>query len=256
MKFFKIKLNITFKYLYFVIFSIHNQLKHKKHLLIRILIYSLIILIYFNIFRKVTNNSNRLWHIAITQWIIGSNSIVLFYIKNDIATNRIIYYSLKPTSYIFYRFFDALGESLLKIFFIGFFCISQVYILTKNFPFNLFTFSFGFIGILAGTLLFNSILMFLGLLSYWIKSINNLIFLNLTCIFCFGGLIMPLNFYPEFFRKIAFFTPYPWILNWPANLITNNSSNFGYEFICWFLWISFFMFLNLLTYKKIQNSNK
>ncbi|MCP3659443.1 MAG: hypothetical protein GY830_03645 [Bacteroidetes bacterium] len=247
-------INKISKYLFFIIFSMTNQIINKKHLLIRIFMYSIIILIYYNIFKKVSKDPNRLLYITITQWITASVSIVLFYIKNDIETNRIIYYFLKPTSYILYRFFDSLGETFIKVIFIGFCCIGQIYLLTNNFPFALSDILNCFFLVFIGALLFNTILIFLGLLSFWIKSINNLIYLNLTCVFCFGGLIMPLNYYPEYLRKIAYFTPYPWILNWPADIITDNKV-YKFGLLYWFLWIIFFLIINTMLFKKIQNSN-
>lgn len=247
--------NNIYKYLFFISFSMHKQFMQKKHLLFKIFHYSLIILIYQNIFIKVTNNLNRLWYIGINQWVLGSISIVIFSIQNDILTKRITYYSLKPTYYIFYKYFDAFGESIIKFIIIGLNCIIQIYFITNYFPYSITNFIIGIITMLFSLFLFNSILIFLGLVSFWIKSIKNLLYLNLTSSICFGGLIMPLDRYPDLIKKIAYFTPYPWVLSWPANIMTNNFTDFKIGFLYWTFWFLLFLVLNIFLYNKIQNSD-
>ncbi len=236
------------KYKTTLIMSVVRKANQKKQLLIRVLIYILIVSIYSQIFKKVTQDILRLWYIGVTQWVIGSIASVAITISNDILSGQFIYYSLRPINYVLYRFYDAMGITFIKSIVLGVCFGIQIYLLTGSFPFNIYKCFMGTILVLLSTSLFNLILIFIGLLSYWTREIRGLVYTNLTASFCFGGLIVPLEFYSETMRKIAFMTPYPWILGWPARFITQPTFNLNYSFLYWGIWFVVFIIMISILY--------
>jgi ABC-2 type transport system permease protein len=72
---------------------------------------------------------------------------------------------------------------------------------------------------LAGSVLITALYLSVGLLAFWISDISPVWWVWQKLMFVLGGLMLPLEFYPDHIRTIAWFTPFRAALAGPASLI-------------------------------------
>lgn len=214
---------IPSEYLASLSMAIRQQLAQRGQLVGRVFLFLVIVYLFSQVFLNVSAPAERLWYLAITEWIILSTPPIAFRISDDINDGHIVYFLLRPIRYISLRFFESLGEFWVRFILLGFVCFPFAYALTGTIPGNINTWVLGIFFAIIAVILNTSVGILLGLCAFWIKDIKTLIYLNLTATFCFGGLIVPLSFYSPLLQKICFYTPYPWILWWPAEYFTGGS---------------------------------
>ena len=230
--------------------SIQQQFANRGLFIGRIFLYVSVVYLFYQVFHTVSATPERIWYLAITEWLILSTAPLAFQISDDIKSGQIVYFMLRPLHYLSYRFCDGLGAIVVRLGVLGVCCLALGYGLTGMIPGSLFTWVLGsFIGFL-GVVLYSVIGILIGLLSFWIREIQSVVYLNLTATFCFGGLIVPLEFYSETFRTVSFCTPYPWVLWWPAQFITGSTVNFEAAFLGWGIWMVILCFIIHLLYRK------
>lgn len=137
---------------------------------------------------------------------------------------------------------------------LGFCCLGVTFFLTSNFPTNIISFLIGSFFVLLSIILYTSITILIGICSFWIGDIKDVFYLNLTAGFFFGGLIVPIDFYPSFLRSFYFYTPYPWIIWGPAEYITEGDIDFMQFILGWGKWMLILSFLISIVYCKFIKS--
>jgi ABC-2 type transport system permease protein len=246
------------KYIASIAISVRQQLSNRGQLMGRVFLYLVIVYLFFQVFQSVNAPPNRAWYLAITEWIILSTPSIAFQVAQDIRSGQIVYFILRPMHYLSFRFFECIGVFLVRFVLIGVCCLSLGYFLTGQFPGNISIWLNGVLFIVMAVLLYTLIAILIGLLSFWLKEIQPLYYLNFTSMASFGGLIVPLDFYSETLKNISFCTPYPWILWWPAEWITateiRETINLPLALFSWGFWMLFFTSLILIVYRKCFNS--
>lgn len=213
-----------------------QQLIHRGQLIGRSFLYVVIVYLFYQIFQSVGATKDRVWYFAITEWVILSTAPIAFQMERDIRSSQIVCFMLKPMSYLILKFCDCIGTSSVRFIILGILCIILCYLLTHSFPSTFFVWIMGLVFGFLGVLLYTMISMLIGISSFWIRDIRLLVLLNTNATFCFGGLIVPLEFYSNTFKTISFITPYPCVLWWPAKWLTGGSINLIYSFFMWGGW--------------------
>lgn len=246
------------KYTASVAISMRQQLSNRGQLIGRVFLYLVIVYLFHQVFQSVNAPLNRTWYLAVTEWIILSTPSVAFQVAQDIRSGQIVYFILRPMHYLSFRFYECIGIFLVRFILIGICCLSLGYFLTGLIPGDANVWLSGVLFIIMAILLYTLIAILIGLLSFWLKEIHPLYYLNFTSMACFGGLIVPLDFYSETMRNISFCTPYPWILWWPAEWITGTESwkalNLPMVLLGWGFWMLLFTGLILMVYRHCFNS--
>ncbi len=228
-----------------------QQLAEKGQLIGRFFIYFVVIYLFFQVFENVKAPLFQFSYFAMTQVISLSTSMVAFQIAQDMQNGQMAHFLIRPTNYVLYRLSEALGICLTRYFFfilcyVAVQCYLGVYLSIHSLTGILFG--------IAGVFLYTLLAILIGICSFWIRDIKSLVYLNLTATFCFGGLIVPLSYYSPFLQSIAFMTPYPWILWWPAGWASNASIALLPALFSWFLWVILLSGLITFTYKKCIRS--
>jgi ABC-2 type transport system permease protein len=247
-------LNTFDKYIASIVISIRQQLAQRGQLLGRTFLYLIIVCLFHQVFQSVNAPKERLWYLAITEWIALSTAPIAFQIAQDIRSGQIVYFMLRPLHYLALRFYECMGVSLVRFTLLGVGCIGFSFYLTGFFPTSGFVWIMGTLFSFLSVILFTLLSMLIGLFSFWLKEIQPLIYLNLTMTFCFGGLIVPLGYYSNFFKKLSFCTPYPWILWWPADYMTGGSAPFETALLAVGVWIGVISIGIIFLYKRCLNS--
>jgi ABC-2 type transport system permease protein len=226
------------KYLLFFNNSIKATLYKKGEIIGRLIAYCVIFFLYKQIVESTSGSWDRIAYISATQWVIFSGGSTAFDIAKDVETKQIHYFLLEPYNYLLAKFMESIASSFVKFVAIGLLCI----MFTQRFSLM------AVILIIFAIILYNLLGILIGLLAFYMQDIKQVFYLNLTACFAFGGLIVPLNFYSPFMQKIAFLTPYPYILSLPASCFSGDNIQY---FAGFFMWCVIIIFAIKLLYKKI-----
>src|SRR5262249_45701217 len=86
------------------------------------------------------------------------------------------------------------------------------------------TLPFGF----AAAALITGMHLWIGLLAFWLEDVSPVFWVAQKLLFVLGGLMLPIDLYPDAMRTAAAFTPFPVMLAGPASLVLpHNGGGFG-----------------------------
>lgn len=234
--------------------AIRQQLSQHGQLVGRLFLYFVIVYLFHQVFQSVGAPKERFWYLAVTEWLILSTPPLAFQIAEDIMNGQVVYFILRPMSFLSIRFCECLGTIAVRFVLLGVCCLGLGSQLSYAIPGDLFTWGVGALFGMLSIILYSVLAILIGLCSFWLREIKTLIFLNLTATFCFGGLIVPLDFYSTWVRNLCFWTPYPWILWCPAELITGGKVNIGSAFMGWCVWMLILTVAIYFVYQKCMKS--
>lgn len=91
----------------------------------------------------------------------------------------------------------------------------------------------------------------LGLLAFWTESSTSFSEVAWLLYAALGGLFAPLTFYPQWVQDIAVWTPFPYMLGLPAQLLAGKATlaQAGSGALILFGWVVFFWFARLLVWR-------
>ncbi len=94
-----------------------------------------------------------------------------------------------------------------------------------------------------------------GTAAFWTTTVGGLRITISTFIKIFTGALVPLTLFPNYIKNIISITPFPYLINFPINVITNNIAldNILKEYLIEILWtVILFLLCNILWKKGIK----
>jgi ABC-2 type transport system permease protein len=176
---------------------------------------------------------------------------VIWDFEREILDGKLSFRLLQPLDPVWHHIWSHIGERFARLPFIFglvalFFCL---------YPSAFWLPSFSTLGLFAIASACAFALTFLiqytlAMFAFWTEkasSIQEVIFLvNLF----FSGAIAPLEIFPPEVRAIARWTPFPYIINFPASILTGLKVDIGQSFGAIFLWMIFFSIVNRWLWRK------
>ncbi|MGV8141277.1 MAG: ABC transporter permease [Candidatus Woesearchaeota archaeon] len=247
------------KYLHIARTNLINNLAYLQDVIWNSAFIGVIIFIFYNLW-KVIFGSNEyiagftivmmLWYLVMTESIVTAQSQVLEDIGDEMITGNIANYLNKPYSYILYKYAYSIGRSIIKFF--TTFIISSIIVLLLLGPLEINPSHIPFIlliVLLAMTLNF-IIMAFLGIFAFWLEDAKAIEFVYNKIVFTLGGMLVPLEIFPQWLQTISLYLPFSYIAYYPAKLFV------GFEFGLFFkviaielVWITVFIILTTTAYK-------
>lgn len=224
-----------------------NLLKSRFQLLGRLFFYGLTILIFSQLWELVAHMKNipfsihpadMIWYIAVTEWGVLSEPYIHSRLENDIKTGDIAYFLLQPISYIAMRFYEGFGIYVVNLFIFGIFGMGIATFLSGSVaPVSFYLIPALILCILSGILSF-FLQLIIGLSTFWFGEISGLALLYRKLTYLLGGLLFPLTIYPGWMQKLAYLTPFPWMICHRAEIIyTQNIKAVMDVFIMLSVWL-------------------
>jgi ABC-2 type transport system permease protein len=162
------------------------------------------------------------WYLAITEWIILSAPPIHVEIEDAIRRGDIVCQLARPVSYVGAAFAEGLGLLAVRaplLFVTACGCAfaftgwaPPLRVLATIVPFGL-----------AASALIVALYLAIGLLAFWLGDVSPVYWVWQKLLFVLGGLMMPIELYPEFVRRVAPLTPFPSVLAGPASLVLRSS---------------------------------
>jgi ABC-2 type transport system permease protein len=193
-----------------------QALHQRGEVLFRGFFYIAILLIFSRLWQAMGHGSSYVWYIALTEWIVLSMPLISVEIEDDIRRGDIAYAIARPVSYLRVKVAEGLGNGLVRLAMLGGLGGAAAWLLTGTpppkglllcLPLGAFAFSLLVVTQVA-----------IGLLAFWIGDTQPFFWVWQKLLFVFGGLMFPLEVYPEWLRDAAYFTPFAPLLHGWARL--------------------------------------
>ncbi|MFW7381247.1 MAG: ABC transporter permease [Oligoflexus sp.] len=191
------------------------------------------------------NSDQMIWYLAVTEWIILSLPLIHLDIEQDVRSGDIAFQLGQPIGYVPAKFSFAFASLLFRLIFMGIGGYILASVLTKSWsPSSLQIFSSVIpLGICASILALLFQIM-IGLSAFWLQDTAPAAWVWQKLIFIMGGLILPLDLYPDWLQQIAQFLPFSAILYAPGiATISDNVTLSLLTFFRLFLWTCFAIIL-------------
>ena len=214
--------------------------------------------IYQNDYQKVINGftlSEMVTYICIG-WIARS-----FYFSNIdeelddlVRTGQISTYLIRPVNLQAMLFGQAIGDSLFRlIFFTPPIAVTIVLFYNVSLPPNLLSYVGFFISQLIGFIVLAQINFLVGLLAFYTKSIDGITRAKYYIVQLFSGLLLPLTFFPSWFKDIMDFLPFKVIGSYPLQFYLGKISydtNLLSVIVAQFSWIILLQVFIIIFWNK------
>jgi ABC-2 type transport system permease protein len=159
-----------------------------------------------------------LWYLAVTEWIVLSGPLIHLQIERDVQRGEIATLLPRPMSYLGFRLAESTGELLLRASVMAAGGGVFAWLLAGGLPGDPRGLLVALpLGIFAGLVVL-AMHAAIGLTSVWLTDSAPVYWVWQKSAFILGGLMLPLEVYPEWLRKIAAVTPFAALLNGPGRM--------------------------------------
>lgn len=172
-----------------------------------------------------------------------------FQVANDIQSGELSTKMVMPVDYILLYMSKEIGRNIFFFIFNLALYIGTILLFPNFFQINtsLIHIALAMISMFFGFIIIFCLTFMIGMLAFWISHASRLIFTFFALITFLSGLIIPLEFFPENFKKIIDFSPFPYLFYFPTHIMQIDS--IGSEIYRGFIiQISYSILLTLLTY--------
>lgn len=214
------------KYFALAATSARQRMLDRTALLGRVGFYALLLFVFTRLWEAVLERqalpgveaAHFVWYVAVTEWIVLSLPDIQFDVERDVNDGDLAYRLTRPAPYPAARLAEALGDAVVRLASLGIAGFALAWTMTGVVPLSATTFALLVpIGVLAAatSLVFHFTI---GLSAFWIHDCRPLYWVWQKCAFVLGGLLVPLELYPEWLRAIASASPFAAMLHGPGRL--------------------------------------
>ncbi|WP_233231307.1 ABC-2 family transporter protein [Silvanigrella aquatica] len=191
-------------------------------------------------------------YIIITVFLVNLNNghDIIYETSNRIKSGLIDTYSIKPIDYNNFQFFSFIGKNFIVI------VISLIIISSINIIFGNLLFLFPvIIFVLVSQYICFQLSYIFGLSSFWFVNYGFLTFLYYSLTNIFGGVLLPIEFWPEPFQTILRYNPFRLTVSGIPDLILNPNIYSFLQLSALFLFYGI-LFNLIIKYLKNKAINK
>ncbi|QAA31591.1 ABC transporter permease [Clostridium manihotivorum] len=249
---------------YFQISKINmaNNLVYFWNFLSKNLFFVFIMFIYLMLWRNIYGSkgstvagftlNQMIWYLVFTELVTLTRTDIHLQINDDVKSGNIAYLLNKPYNYVAYCFSYFIGELGIKLLTNGVIGILIGLIFVGPLQsFNLAFLPFIFLSLILGCIINFFIYTSIALLSFWFEDNNAFFWIYSKLIFTLGGMLMPIEFFPNWLKTISHFLPFPYVTYVPAKLAVSFSFyDFFRGFSVQLVYLVVFVLLSATMYGK------
>jgi ABC-2 type transport system permease protein len=161
--------------------------------------------------------------LVMTETILLSKITVGNVISNEVISGTLAYTLGRPYHYMLYNFFNGVGESVIRLLinFVGGSVL--VWLLVGPMPAQWWMVFPLLLTILLAFILDFCITVLIALLAFFTEDVSGFFFIYQKILFILGGLLIPLDFFPDWLQAVSQALPFQLVLYAPAALFVNFS---------------------------------
>lgn len=218
---------------YWAIFAtqLQNAAAYPLDLLARSLSIVLFMVIFFGLWRATyaaqgTSSiagftlRDTLWYLMLAETIVLSRPRMAQQIAQQVKDGSIAYLLNKPYSFLLYQAASSLGDSALRMVFNGLAGGAVVWLMVGPPP-AVWGLPLVLVAMVLGWLIDFCVAALLGLTAFFAEEVAAFEWIYSKLLFLLGGLLLPLEFFPEWLRRIAHALPFAAAIYGPARLFVS-----------------------------------
>lgn len=158
------------------------------------------------------------WYLAMTEWVLFCAPQLHFDVEADVRRGDVAYQIARPVSYLGAHLARAVGGMALRapVLLAG---ACAAGLLFGGRPAHPAAIARVVVIGIGAAVVMSAWYVSIGLLAFWLGDIAPVYWIWQKLTFVFGGLLLPLSFYPDLVVRIATFTPFPALLTGPASFV-------------------------------------
>jgi ABC-2 type transport system permease protein len=192
--------------------------------------YGVILSLWANLYRQIHPESlaraslayaQVVWYLALTELVALAIGYVFRQIQDEILDGSVTALLVRPVGYVALTGAQELGRMTAKIAVLAVPGAALAYWLTGTVPCGIAVVPAVGVSVVAGAANLLAMQVLVGLSTAWFGTARPVFFIAQKLMFVLGGLILPLDAYPDVLVKIAWLTPFPAMLYAPASVVLN-----------------------------------
>jgi ABC-2 type transport system permease protein len=165
------------------------------------------------------SQAELLWYIAVTELVVLGFPYIHTEMESDFKTGEMLVRLPQPVSYVGARLAEAFGGTAVRLAVLAPVGLIAPLLLVDGHPAPPPSLVIAF-GAAAGALVFALLAdAAIGITSVWIHDTSPIFWFWQKLSFVLGGLLLPLEIYPHWLRRLAEWTPFGAMLNGPGRLV-------------------------------------
>ena len=193
-----------------------------------------------NLNEAININNTMLSRYFLSAFFVRQFSVVwvVFSFEEDALLGKLSPYIIQPLNPFFRYFTQHIAEQITRFPFaliiaIFFFIFNPESIWFPNLIFLFLSFISTFLSFLIQFLIQSII----ACLCFWTEKASSIERLFFIPTLFLSGLLAPVASFPKYVKSWIYFTPFPYLIDFPANLLSGNKTNISGGFIMQILWI-------------------
>jgi ABC-2 type transport system permease protein len=215
------------KYAAFARLGVRQARAEPGELLGRVVFFVMILGVFSAVWRAVAeagssaerSPSEMLWYLAMTEWVVMSAPLIFVQMEDDIRRGDVAYQLARPASWLGSRLAHGLGALAVRgpVLLVVACAIAWLYAGPPANPTGLAA-AIAYGAVAAAVMMIFHLA--IGVVAFWLGDVMPAYWIWQKLTFVLGGLLLPLQFYPDAFVRVAQWTPFPAFLAGPASLLT------------------------------------
>ncbi len=163
-----------------------------------------------------------LWYLMLAETIVLSKPRLSTTIAEAVKDGSVVYLLNKPYNFLLYQISIGLGDSVMQMVFNALTGGAIVWLLVGPPP-ALWGWPLVLVAVIAAWLIDFCIAAIIGLAAFVTEEVSAFEWIYQKIMFILGGLLIPLDFYPDWLRTIALSLPFAYTIYGPARLFVDPS---------------------------------
>jgi len=159
-----------------------------------------------------------IWYLAVTEWCVLSVPPTFLAVEAEVRSGDVACRLVRPVSYVGAQVAEAFGETALRLAVLGPAAVAFALMIAGGWPAEprglLLALPLGLLSSALSVLAMTAI----GLSAFWIVDTSPVFWIWQKLAFVLGGLLLPLELYPDWLRAIARSSPFPAMLWGPGRM--------------------------------------
>jgi ABC-2 type transport system permease protein len=249
------------KYLAFARIARRQALRERTETYGRAVLFAVFLAVFSALWRAVSESGmpiraepeTLVWYLAVTEWIVLGVPAVFVGIEEDVKRGDIAYRLPRPVSYLASVLAEGVGQLSVRMPILGVAGFGLAWLFTGRLPEDPLGLLWAVPLVLFATFVLMVFYAILGLMTFWVGEVGPFYWVFQKLLFVLGGLMLPLDLYPDAVLEVASFTPFPRLLYGPGSLVLGHGNVL--ELGAWlFLWLVVGLTTAAVLFKRARRS--
>lgn len=198
--------------------------------------------------------ADMMWYLMMAETLeLGrprSNRVITEQVKNG----EVAYILNKPYHFLLYHFWFGVGDSLLRVgtnIGVG---VLVAWALAGPPP-SLAGWGMALVTMIGAWILHFCMMALIGLAAFLVEETNSFELIYQKAVFILGGMLLPLDMFPEWLQNIARLLPFPYMMYAPARLFVKPDPGLFWQMLAaqW-MWVAVLVFVVALAYRGSERA--